>query len=155
MTWAAALALLKRFWWSAPIALLTVGLIVTRGTLADARSDLKLERAERATDKAIGERDVAKAEAGFKGQLANAATSYAERLATREPIILRSTDTVRTYAETPAGRVLCLAPDRVSGIDAFDRELFTDHPAATRGGNGAVPPDADQASGGRVGRQRR
>jgi hypothetical protein len=149
VTWAAALALLKRFWWSVPIALLTVALIVTRGTLADARADLKLEQAERATDKAIGERDVANAEAGFKGQLATAVTSYADRLAAREPIILRSTDTVRTYAETPAGRVLCLAPDRVSGIDAFDRELFADHPAPTSGG------DPYPAAGGRIGQQRR
>ncbi|MFC3579144.1 hypothetical protein [Sphingomonas hylomeconis] len=154
MTWAAALTLLKRIWWSAPIALLAAGLIVTRGTLADARADLKLERAQRATDKAIGERDVAEAEAGFKGQLATASETYAARLAAREPIILRSTDTVRTYAETPAGRVLCLAPDRVSGIDTFDLELFSANSASTGRSAAAVPADADQAAGGRISEQR-
>ncbi|MEG3089487.1 hypothetical protein [Sphingomonas sp. PB4P5] len=143
MTWAAGLALLKRYWWVG----LVVVLLFMREQLADARADLRIERAARATDKAIGERDVAKAEAGFKGQLAIAADNYAGRLADREPIILRSTDTVRTYAETPAGRVLCLAPDRVSGIDAFDRELFAANPAPAGGSAGTVPADAGAPPG--------
>jgi len=72
-------------------------LLLTRSQLSDARADLKLERAQRTTDQAIGERDDAKAEPDFKGQLATAVEAYAGRLAAREPIILRSTDTVRTF----------------------------------------------------------
>lgn len=46
-----------------------------------------------------------------------AVENYADRLAAVQPIILRSKETVERYAETPAGNTLCLAPERVLGIE--------------------------------------
>jgi hypothetical protein len=148
MTWAAAGAILRRFWPAVPIIALAVALVLARSSLADARADLRDERATRKLDQAIAARDVAKAEAGFAARSADAVTSYADRLAAREPIILHSTNTVREYAQTDAGRVLCRGTDRVRAIDDLDRQLATP-PGATGGGAGAVQPDIATSAGGR------
>lgn len=86
-----------------------------------------LAEAQRKTDKAI-------AEAGFARMLQTATADYAERLANRAPLILHSKDTVREYAQTEAGRVRCLGPDRVRGIEDYDRALGDTAPAAARTG---------------------
>ncbi len=134
MTWAAGFALLRRFWWAVPMIGLLIALHVTREKLADRTATLKSERAAWTAEIAKAEQLRAAAEKRFAVQQATALTTFAERLANREPIILRSTDTVRTYAQTYAGRAACLPADRVRGIDALDAELFAGDPASASGG---------------------
>lgn len=138
MTWAAAKALLRRFWWAVPMIGLAIALHVTRTTLADRTATLRAERAAWSAEIAKAEQQRAAEEKRFSTQQATALASYADRLAAREPIILRSTDTVRTYAQTTAGRAACLPADRVRGIDALDAELFPHDPARSRGGDQAM-----------------
>ncbi|MEG3169236.1 hypothetical protein U1737_13665 [Sphingomonas sp. LB3N6] len=141
MTWAACLALLRRFWWAAPMIGLLVGLHFTRETLADRTATLRSERAAWTAEIAKAEQLRADAEMRFAVQQSTALTTFADRLANREPIILRSTDTVRTYAQTDAGRAACLPADRVRGIDALDAELFARDPGGTGGGEEALHRD--------------
>lgn len=149
MTWAAALALLRRFWPAIPMVGLTIALLITRETLADRTATLKSERAAWTAEIAKADRLKAESEARYAAQQVAALTTYADRLAAREPIILRSTDTVRTYAQTDAGRAMCLGADRVRGIDALDFELFPRDPAPAGGGEAAVRADAGATPGGR------
>lgn len=149
MTWAAALALLRRFWPALPIIGLTVALMITRATLADRTATLKAERAAWTAEIAKADQLRAQAEARFAAQQTAALATYADRLAAREPIILRSTDTVRTYAQTDAGRAMCLGADRVRGVDALDLELFPRDPAASGRGDAPVRADAGTAPAGR------
>ncbi len=142
MTWAAGLALLRRFWWTVPMIGLLVALLLTRETLADRTATLKSERAIWTAEIAKAEQLRAAAEKRFAVQQTTALTTFADRLANREPIILRSTDTVRTYAQTDAGRAACLPADRVRGIDALDAELFAGDPASPDGGDEALHGDA-------------
>jgi hypothetical protein len=143
MTWAAGFALLRRFWWAVPMVGLAVALFVTRATLADRTATLSNERAAWSAEIAKAEQLRLAAESRFATQQNTALTTFANRLADREPIILRSTDTVRTYAQTDAGRAACLPADRVLGIDALDAELFASHPGGASGGEEAVRPDAN------------
>ncbi|KQM73446.1 hypothetical protein [Sphingomonas sp. Leaf20] len=142
MTWAAGFALLRRFWWTVPMIGLLVALLFTRETLADRTATLKSERASWTAEIAKAEQLRAAAEKRFAVQQTTALTTFADRLANREPIILRSTDTVRTYAQTDAGRAACLPADRVRGIDALDAELFAGDPASPDGGDEALHGDA-------------
>ena len=135
MTWAAGFALLRRFWWAVPMIGLLVALHFTRETLADRTATLKSERAAWTAEIAKAEQLRAAAEKRFAVQQTTALTTFADRLANREPIILRSTDTVRTYAQTDAGRAACLPADRVRGIDALDAELFAGDHNSTSGGD--------------------
>lgn len=137
MTWAAGFALLRRFWWSVPMIGLLVALHFTRATLADRTATLKAEQLR------------SDAEKRFAVQQSTALTTFADRLADREPIILRSTDTVRTYAQTTAGRAACLPADRVRGIDALDAELFANDPVSAGRGEEALYGDADAPAAGR------
>lgn len=143
MTWAAALALLRRFWPAIPIVALAAALLVTRQTLADRTATLKAERTAWSAeiDRATKQRAVD--EARWAQASASAALTYADRLAAREPIILRSTDTVRTYAQTNAGRARCLGADRVRGIDALDTALFAQPAEASGSGDATLPADPD------------
>ncbi len=149
MTWAAGFALLRRFWWAVPMAGLCIGLWITRGKLDDRTATLKAERAAWTAEIAKSEQLRADAEKRFAVQQTTALTTFADRLANREPIILRSTDTVRTYAQTDAGRASCLPADRVRGIDALDAELFAGDPAGASGGPHAMRTNADAATAGR------
>jgi len=142
MTWLGILAFMRKYWKWAAIAALAVALMVTRSTLAGARADLALLRAERKVDVAIADRDKARTEARWAGIQITAAERYADRLATREPIIVRSTDTVREYAKTAAGAMRCLSPERVLGIDQLDAELFSFTPSHSGRAPRAVPADA-------------
>jgi hypothetical protein len=149
MTWAAGFALLRRFWWSVPMIGLLVALHFTRATLADRTATLKAERAAWSAEIAKAEQLRSDAEKRFAVQQSTALTTFADRLADREPIILRSTDTVRTYAQTIAGRAACLPADRVRGIDALDAELFTSDPASAGRGEEALHSDANAPAAGR------
>jgi hypothetical protein len=144
-----ALALLRRFWPAIPVLLLGLWAARLDHLRAGYRADLTAERSARALDAANGRALAAQAETGFAKVQATAATSYADRLTTREPIILHSTDTVRHYATTPAGRAACLGADRVRGIDALDAALFTDDPAGADRGAAPLPADAGRAPAGR------
>lgn len=144
----AALLLLRRFWPAIPIALLAAALLLTRGQLTDARHDLALERSRQETAIERGRRERAEQEASFVTRLAAATTTYADRLAAREPLIVHSTNTVREYAQSDAGRVLCRDPSRVRAIDDLDRSLAPN--AGSAGGSaGAVSTDAAASPAGR------
>jgi len=149
VTVAGGLALLRRFWWAVPMIGLLVALHLTRGTLADRTATLKSERAAWTAEITKAEQLRAAAEKRFAVQQNTALTTFADRLANREPIILRSTDTVRTYAQTDAGRAACLPVDRVRGIDALDAELFAGDPVSASGGGETMHGNAGTPAAGR------
>ncbi|WP_152555501.1 hypothetical protein [Sphingomonas sp. FUKUSWIS1] len=128
---------------------LLAGLMLTRETLADRTATLKAERAAWSAEIAKAEQLRSDAEKRFAVQQTTALTTFADRLANREPIILRSTDTVRTYAQTAAGRAACLPADRVFGIDALDAELFAGDPPSASRGEEALHGNADTPAAGR------
>lgn len=148
MTAAAALNLLRRFWWALPMLALGAALLATRATLADRTTTLAAERSAWTAAIDAAEKARMDAERRYVTNLAQAATNYAAGLATREPIIVRSTNTVREYAQTDAGRVLCRGADRVRAIDALDAEL-AEAAGSASGGAGAVRADAAEPAAGR------
>jgi hypothetical protein len=139
----------RRFWWAVPMIGLLIALHFTRTTLADRTATLRTERAAWTAEIANAEQLRTDAEKRFAAQQGAALATYADRLAAREPIILRSADTVRTYAQTDAGRAACLPADRVLGIDALDAEPFAGDPAAASGGKEALHGDASPTAAGR------
>ncbi len=143
MTFAAALALLRRFWPAIPIVALAAALLITRQTLADRTATLKAERTARSAEIDRAERQRLADEARWSRRMTSALGTYADRLAARGPIILHSTDTVRTYAQTDAGRARCLGADRVRGIDALDAALFPAPAEAAGRGDAGVSADPD------------
>ncbi len=144
----AALALLRRVWWLIPIVALAAGWLWTDRNLADTRLTLARERTVRAQDLADAEAAKLKAERDAANRVAVATATYADRLANRQPIILESTNTVREYAQTDAGRVRCRDADRVRSIDLLDARLAARAPAAGSGDR-AVPGNAAAPAGGR------
>ena len=140
-----ALVLLRRFWWALPMLGLAAALLATRATLADRTATLRAERSAWTAALDDAEKARLEAERRYAGNLAQAATHYADGLAARQPIIVRSTNTVREYAQTDAGRVLCRDADRVRAVDALDAELAE----AAAGRAGAVHADAAAPAGGR------
>ena len=143
-----ALALLRRFWPAIPVLLLGIWAARLDHLRAGYKADLALCQSGRAVDRANAERDAAKAEAGWARQQVDATNQQADREATRQPVIIRSTDTVREYAKTDAGRALCRGADRVRAVDALDVELAAPARAAS-GSAGAVPADAAAPPAGR------
>ena len=143
-----ALALLRRFWPAIPVLLLTLWAARLDHLRAGYKADLAHCQSGRTIDRANAERDAAKAEAGWARQQVDAGKQQADREAARQPIIIRSTDTVREYAKTDAGRALCRGADRVRAVDALDAELAAPARAAS-GSAGAVPADAAAPPAGR------
>jgi len=88
VTGAAGWAILRRFWWAMPIIGLLVALHFTRATLADRTATLNAERAAMSAEIAKSEQLRTAAETRFAVQQATALTTFADRLANREPIIL-------------------------------------------------------------------
>lgn len=76
-----------------------------------------------------------------------AVQAFADTITAQQPVIVRSINTVREYAQTPAGAVRCLAADRVHGIDADAAALGLHPAAAPTDGVAAVPADPDPAPG--------
>ena len=147
--WAASFAsALRRFWWAIPIVTLSALLLLTRAQRDDARHTLDNERAAWTAEIDRADRARLTAERDYAVRLATAANGYAARVAALKPIIVRSTDTVREYAQTAAGRAVCLGADRVRGIDALDAEL-AEYPDPARSGARAVHSDARPAPAGR------
>lgn len=116
-------------------AMFHVGELAERGRWNAAKADAITASA--AVDHAWSERFIA-------AQDRNAA-----RDAAREPIVLRSTNTVREYAQTADGRVLCLPAERVRGIEA-DAAALSAAAQAAGNGNPAMPADAAHPAGGRL-----
>ncbi|GAA4221198.1 hypothetical protein GCM10022253_26860 [Sphingomonas endophytica] len=153
MSWATALAAARRHW---PLAIATLSAVVFAGLLLvtqaerdAARQALATEQAGRRADHDRAERQRAEQERGFAEQLAGATATFADRLAARAPVILRSTNTVRDYAQTDAGRARCLGADRVRGLDDYLAALASEDPASAGRGADAVRADPDPAPAGR------
>lgn len=142
----AAIVLLRRVWWLIPIAALAAGWWWTDHALADAKLTIANERQVLTQERAEADRVRAASEIANANRLIAAGDAYAARLAAREPIILESTNTLREYAQTDAGRVRCLGADRVRGLDGLATDL-ADAARSTAGGAGTVP-DADPAPAG-------
>ncbi|MGT2515140.1 hypothetical protein ACVOMT_13730 [Sphingomonas panni] len=142
------LALLRRVWWLVPIVALAAGWWWTDRQLADVRLTLANERTVRTQDLADAEKAKLKAERDGAERVATATATYADRLANRAPIILESTNTVREYAQTDAGRVRCRDADRVRSVDLLDARLAAPATAAGSGGR-TMPADAAAPAGGR------
>lgn len=145
MTWP---IILRRFWPVVPVLLL--GLWVARLDHLRSRykADLAACQSGRELDHANAATATARAEVAFVTRLNAATDAYADRAASRAPIIIRSTDTVREYAKTDAGRVLCRGPDRVRAIDGLDADIARD-PRPAGSGADAMPPDATASPAGR------
>jgi hypothetical protein len=126
-----------------PIVALTIALLASRSTLSDRTATLKAERDAWSAEIARAEAQRGVIERRYAQQGAAAAITYADRIASREPIIIRSTDTVRTYAQTDAGRARCLGADRVRGIDALDAALFPGRAASASGSDEEVSAEPD------------
>lgn len=132
-----ALSFLWRHWrivgWALSVAAMGIALMLAH---ANARHFKKLFENR---EQIIREMKLAAAEqeAANKARIADAAKEYADRAAALQPIIVRSKETVHAYAQTPAGRAVCLDAGRVRDIEAFDSAL-NDPPASGRSA-GAVP----------------
>ena len=113
------------------LAAALAALFATRAKLARVKLEHEIQLATIA-------RKAAEQDAADQARVAKAADDYAARAAALQPIIVRSRNTVRTYAETPAGRAPCLAADRVRGIDDLDAAIA----AAAQPGAAAVRADA-------------
>ncbi|NJC33846.1 hypothetical protein GGR88_001320 [Sphingomonas jejuensis] len=93
------------------------------------------ERAAWHEAQAEAERENAEVRVAAERRVTAAVQTYADKVARIAPIVVRATDTVTRYAETPAGRELCLPAERVRGIQALDAEL---NAAARDPGQGAA-----------------
>jgi hypothetical protein len=136
-----------RLWPFAVIA--AMGLWVARLDYlrADYRLTLTNERAAWTESIAAADKARLNAQADYADRLATAAQGYAADLANRQPIILRSRDTVTRYEQTDAGRALCLAADRVRGAAEDRNALFADPSRSTEGGGGPVPSNSSDHPG--------
>ncbi len=137
------LAILRRFWPAIPVLLIALWAARLEYLRAGYKADLTTSQSGRELDRANAATATAKAETAFVVRLNAASDTYADRVASRAPIIIKSTDTVREYAKTDAGRVLCRAADRVRAIDALDADLARDPRPA---GSGADPVRVDAAA---------
>lgn len=149
MTALALRAIVRRCWWAVPMLVLAGLALTFRAQRDDTRQTLTTERA--AWTHSIDQADRARAdqERGFAVAIAKALDRQAARTAAREPIILHSTNTVRKYAQTDAGRARCLDAGRVRGLDAFHAALAGADPGAADSGAQGVRADPDSASAGR------
>lgn len=144
-----AIALVRQHWKLALIAGLAALFLVTRGQRDAARQALSTEQTERKADRDRADRQRAEQERGFALTIVDAVERQAARTAAREPIIVHSTNTVREYAQTDAGRAHCLGADRVRGLDTFLSALAGADPAPASGRVEAVRADTDPAPAGR------
>lgn len=101
------------------------------------------ERARWESARATAERAVADARVAAERRVTEAQAAYADRITSIEPIIVRSTDTVTRYAQTPAGSAPCLDAERVRGIDADAAALGLYPAVPATGGDTAVHADGD------------
>lgn len=142
-------AFIRQHWKLAAILTFAGLYLMTRVERDAARQALKTEQSDRKADNERAGRQRAAQERGFAERQAIATSTLVEKLAAREPIIVHSTNTVREYAQTDAGRARCLGADRVRGLDAYHAALAgTDPGTAGRRAEG-VRADPDPAPAGR------
>ncbi len=149
MTAAAAVALIRRFGPAALLAAAIAAALFFRAQRDDVRQTLTNERSAWSAEVDRADRARAEQERGFAIAIVDAVDRQAARTAAREPIIVHSTNTVREYAQTNAGRALCYGTDRVRGLDAYLAALKGANAAAAVGRGDAVRTDADPAPAGR------
>lgn len=125
-----ALKVLRSQWHLFVIGGLLLSLGITRNTLHNLRQADKLAEQTRIAV-------AAKREAAWHAKLSDERGKYAADQAHRQPLIIRSKDTIREYAKTDIGRAPCLAADRVRGIDGFDTDIAT---TASRGSAAVLDP---------------
>ena len=127
-----ALDFMRGKWWMVLVAGLLVWVVIEKGNARhwEKRALNCEQRIE------IAKREAAEQAAANSKRLADATADYAARESSRQPIILTSKETVREYAQTPAGASQCLDAGRVSGIDDLDARIAASAPS---GGPGAVP----------------
>lgn len=107
----------------------------------------ELAERDRWKDAAIKhEQQIARIERGWYDRLSAAQTHYSERIETVRPFLVTNKETVTRYAETPAGRMLCLVPERVLGIEQTRTGLFPQ--TTVTAGDGARALLAEPASEG-------
>jgi hypothetical protein len=123
--------------WGVSVAIMSVQLVIAWGDSAHweklaVNRQLLIEKAKR---------EAAEQRAKIAERYATALDGHTERVTAMEPVIVHSRDTVREYAQTPAGRTTCLPAERVQLLERDDRALE----AASRAGSGesAVPDPAD------------
>ena len=75
--------------------------------------------------------------------------SYETRIESVKPILVKNTETVERYAQTPDGAVMCFPAERVFDIEATRAALFTVATPAAGQGAGAVPAVVPAEAGGR------
>lgn len=111
----------------------------------DAGEDAEREKWEKVVRQR--ESEIAQLRLTYARREADASNTYAAKLESIEPIIIRSTDTVTRYAQTPAGSALCLPAERVFDIDATAAALGLRDPGAdaSADGQGEVRTNADRA----------
>lgn len=76
-------------------------------------------------------------------RVAQASGRYVQTIERLQPILIQSNERVRDYAATPAGAVICLAADRVRGIDADAAALGLQGAPAADGSDDGLHPDGD------------
>lgn len=90
------------------------------------------------------EQNLRKIETSWWQRYTSAQQTFADNQQRQDPIILRSTEKVIQYAQTDAGRVNCLAPDRVQGILLDRAALFApSDPGAAAGSEIQVRTNGD------------
>ncbi len=149
MTAAAAIALIRRFGPAALLAAAIAAALFFRAQRDDVRQTLTNERSAWSAEVDRADRARAEQERGFALRQAAAASTFAAQIAAREPIIVHSTNTVREYAQTDAGRARCLGADRVRGLDAYLAALNGADPAAAGGRADTVRASTNPAPAGR------
>lgn len=139
-------------WWkllAGAVVIALAGLLVWRFGEAKFEAGTLDERAKWLKTSLDHQKEIGKLEVSLVEGKAAAIGEYADRLAALEPIVVHSKETVTRYAQTAEGRVLCLAPDRVRGIESTRSTIFSGYSVAPVGGTAAVPPDtvADRPNG--------
>ncbi|RYG90102.1 MAG: hypothetical protein EON59_00540 [Alphaproteobacteria bacterium] len=131
----AALDFMRGKWWILPAAALALWALIERG---NARHFEKLHLQDAALIERA-KRESAEQLAKNERRVADATADYAARAVAQEPIILKSRETIREYAQTPAGAAQCLDAARADGVRASRNALFAgDDTGAAQGGSGAV-----------------
>lgn len=109
---------------------------------AEHRAGVLEERAAQAALQAEQAKRDGKRAAADQQRVTAAAEAYADRAAALRPQIIHSTEVVREYAETDAGRVMCLGADRVRGIEQDAARLRLDAAVVAGDADATLPGNA-------------
>lgn len=107
-------------------ALVLAGLLLMLFGNAREKAGVMKERAAWEHARAESEAKKAKQERAGQQRVIDAVQAWADAKDALQPVILRSRDKVTIYAQTDAGRVMCLGRDRVQSIEADAAALGLD-----------------------------